>query len=471
MSLKLRLATTLAVTFCLLLAAGAFLALGQAQRRVSAELEAARSVASNRVAQALAELPASRQPVVDLEAFARSFNGDRHVQMMLIDSKGIVRAASQLAGDSGPIPDWFLTLVAPRSRTVVMPLTGRASPFVAAAVSIDPRNEVSEVWTDLALALLTVVASVLAGFVAVYLVAGRALRPLRDLEAAFSRIGAAGPALRLREAGPPEVRALARGFNAMAARLDDISVSNRRLSEHLLHLQDEERAELARDLHDDVGPLLFAVDVDASTIKRAALKAGEGETATRAGAIQANAHRARQELRRILGNLRPGLLPGLGLKAMVEDMAGTLAQRHPETQFVLDLADGDFGGPLETMVFRAIREAVSNALRHGEPRRVTIRVGPRGDVLRFAVTDDGGGLPESGTKGGFGLVGMAERLQAAGGRLTVEHVPLPPGVRVTGEAPLPGTARKGAGEEPAPEKNGQGPDGFAAEGTGREAAQ
>ncbi|UIJ72256.1 sensor histidine kinase [Aurantimonas sp. HBX-1] len=437
MSLKARLAVTLTIAFLVILTIGSALTFRQATQNIAAELSAARSVANNRVAQLIAELPASRDVPGKLASFVRAFNGDRHVQIMLIDATGAVRDFSQPAQDGGALPAWFVQLLAPEPSVTVMPLSGSALPMTGAVVSIDPRNELADTWTELSVSFAILALFVLIAFVAVWVVADRALRPLDAIQAGFGRIGGGDYATPVEAAGPPEMRSLAAGFNRMASQLDEVSARNRRLSEQLLRLQDEERAELARDLHDEVGPLLFAIDVDASAIARLARRdTPQGPLAERAEAIKQAAHQARREVRRILGGLRPGLLPGLGLKVAVETMLGELARRHPDVAFVADVADGDWGGPTETLLQRVVREAVNNALRHGHPGRIAVHVAPRDGRLWFEIVDDGGGLPAGGPTGGFGLIGMRERIEAASGDLTVTQVALPPGVRLSGSVPL-----------------------------------
>nr|WP_210348777.1 histidine kinase [Aurantimonas marina] len=432
--MKTRLAATLSAAFLAILIIGAFLTYDQARENVAAELSAARSVAANRVAQLVAKLPASRDTAAELASFVRAFNGDRHVQVLLIDSTGAVRDFSTPAKNYGALPDWFVRLLAPDTATTVMPLSGAALPMTAVAVSIDPRNEIATTWTDLAVGLAILVLFVLVAFAAIWVVADRALRPLGAIQAAFTRIGGGDYTTCVAPSGPPEMRALATRCNEMAARLEEISARNRRLSEQLSRLQDEERAELARDLHDDIGPLLFAIDVDASAIAR--LAGAKQPVTGRAEAIKTAAHRARQEVRRILTDLRPGLTPGLGLKAAIEELVAELSRRHPDIAFSAELAEGDWGGPLEMLVHRAVREGLDNALRHGAPTRIAVRLAETDRDLAFSVTDDGGGLRETGTAGGFGLIGMRERVEAAGGELTVSQVPLPPGVRLQGRVPL-----------------------------------
>ena len=145
--------------------------------------------------------------------------------------------------------------------------------MVAAPSSLqaDPINEIGEVWDAVARrragARRIRAAERVADLSAVL---GRALRPLEDLSTAFQHIGKGDYHGSLPEHGPPELTRLASGFNLMTQRLATAATQNRRLNERLLTLQAEERADLARDLHDEIGPLLFAVDMTAATIERLA---------------------------------------------------------------------------------------------------------------------------------------------------------------------------------------------------------
>lgn len=442
MSLKARLASTLASAFVAILMIGAVLTFIQARDNIRTELQAARSVASNRVAQLVAELPASRDVQGKLAGFVRTFNGDRRVKIVLIDSVGVIRDQSVMAqGFGSTLPDWFVALLAPDPTVTVMPLTTVSAPITSAAIIVDPRNELADAWLDLLTALALLVLFLAIAFGAVWIVADRALRPLGSIHEAFVRIGDGDYSAKVAPQGPPEMQELAEGLNAMTDRLAVISSRNRNLSDRLLHLEDEERAGLARDLHDDVGPLLFAIDVDASGIRRAA-KAGvpdQGDIADRAGAIVSAAHAARKELKRILGNLRPGTTSGLGLKGAIEEMIADLQSRHPDVDFDLAVPEGDFGATIETLIYRAVREAATNALRHARPATIAIVIDERPGALDFSVTDDGGGFAAPQRPGsGFGLVGMGERIAAAGGRMRAEDVASPRGVRVCGTVPLAG---------------------------------
>ena len=102
----------------------------------------------------------------------------------------------------------------------------------------------------------------------VYFTLGRPLALLQKMTAAFRQIGRGDYSPRIEERGAPEIVDLSHCFNEMVARLDDTEQQNVKLQQQLTNVQEEERADLARDLHDEIGPLLFALNIDISTLQR-----------------------------------------------------------------------------------------------------------------------------------------------------------------------------------------------------------
>jgi two-component system sensor histidine kinase UhpB len=197
---------------------------------------------------------------------------------------------------------------------------------------------------------------------------------------------------------------------------------NRRLHERLQHLQDEERADLARDLHDEIGPFLFAVSVDAAAIPQLAAEDRQAEIAERVATIRdAVAHMQRQ-VKAILGRLRPVGPLGLGLADAVEALALFWRRRYPGIEIRIELAVGDGGRDerIDATIYRIVQEGLSNAVRHGSPRRILVTIAAEDEErIRVAIVDDGGGLDDAADEAGFGLIGMTERIAALGGTLQV----------------------------------------------------
>ena len=190
--------------------------------------------------------------------------------------------------------------------------------------------------------------------------------------------------------------------------------------------------------------MLFAVDVDASRIKALAATAAPApppalaEIAARADAIRAAAEHMKKHVKEILGQLRPANVVQLGLESALQDLVQGMRRRHSDVAFAVAIGGSTFGDDLDNVVYRVIREGVSNALRHGQPSRIAIAVSETGSgALAVEVRDDGHGLdPKARSPGGFGIMGMRERIAALGGWLKLEDGGLDGGCVLRAKIPL-----------------------------------
>jgi two-component system sensor histidine kinase UhpB len=207
----------------------------------------------------------------------------------------------------------------------------------------------------------------------------------------------------------------------MAAQLDAAQARNTRLNDQLLTLQEEERAELARDLHDEVGPFLFAVSLDAAAIEQAAASGRIAEVPERAQVIRESVGHMQRHVRAMLHRLRPASPIEGGLGPALRNLVAFWRARQPLIEYTVDLSiDEDLiGDPTLEVIYRLAQEALNNAVRHGRPHHIQITVWSSDDggiVCRIA--DDGAGLAAS-TMPGFGFKGMRERVEGLGGTLEV----------------------------------------------------
>ncbi|HEX7759423.1 MAG TPA: histidine kinase, partial [Caulobacteraceae bacterium] len=300
-------------------------------------------------------------------------------------------------------------------------------------------NDVGAAWAQFLDLMLVLGGAFLLGSALVWLTVGRALRPLANVSAAFQRIGSGDYRAKVPEEGPQELARLGRGVNEMTGRLAAMQARNLALERQLLTLQDEERADVARDLHDEIGPHLFAVNVDASMVAQL-IAAGRTEEATaQVKAIQASVGHMQRLVRDILARLRPAQLVELGLAAAIEDLVVFWRARHPEIRFEVSLPadESGIGETAREAVYRVVQEGLNNAVRHGRPDRVQIAVSLNGDGEVIARVSDDGAKSQAANdgEGGFGLIGMRERVAAAHGRLTIERDPAGKGWTVLARLP------------------------------------
>lgn len=434
-SLRTRLFATIAFVLLGTLLIGGAMTYWHAQRKVRVELDGALAAAQRTIELALEKIARLDRPAPQVQDLVRSFDESRHVRLSLLgeDGKPIVVSAPRQPPDA--MPAWFLRLVGSEASVrVALPL---ALPVKGVLLlETDSRNEVYENWGDLLLLLTTLAVFCLLVLALVYALIGRALTPLEALLAGFGRIGDGSFGQRIEEEGPLEFRRLSSGFNRMSSMLADIESRNRKLKVQLETVQEEERAGLARDLHDEVSPLLFSVDVDATTIMEIAATGTPADVVARAQGIQNAANQMKDQIRTILSELRPGVLVDLGLAIAVENLAAIARARHPDIDIKIDVPHGTWGPRIDITLYSLVREALSNALQHGNPAQIDIRVWePDERHVSLSVSDDGGGLKASPSGVGFGLIGMRERVAELEGTFQVSQRPDAPGVVVSAVIP------------------------------------
>jgi two-component system sensor histidine kinase UhpB len=340
-------------------------------------------------------------------------------------------------------PAWFVSLVHPEQMSVSVPLTIAGRPDVL-VITAHPDDEIAEIWDGIITQLVIgpVIAVVL--FLFTTRVVGSALAPLQQLSRAMSAIEEGAYDARVMPGGAPELAALCRKLNHLAATLGGAVEDKRRLAERTVSLQDQERKEIARELHDEFGPHLFALRAHASALMRlpdsGAVDVGAMRRHGQAILDQVNA--VQQFNRRILERLRPVGLAELGLREALGALVRLWRESHPDISIATDISPslGATGETADLTIYRIVQEALTNVFRHADANTVNVTIAPAGErggraYTMVQVRDDGRGLGDD-HKLGFGLVGMRERLRALGGTLDIASA----GAGVTVEAMVPADA-------------------------------
>ncbi len=213
----------------------------------------------------------------------------------------------------------------------------------------------------------------------------------------------------------------------------------RRLTMRLEAAKEEERKHLARELHDEFGQALTAVKLNVGLV--AATARLTGPLAARLPDAIALVERLITQVRALSVDLRPPQLDELGLAEALESYLRAAARRGGvDIVFTAAAPLPSLGVERDIVIFRVIQEAVTNALRHAEARRIDVRLESTRTAIRLQVRDDGKGFSAdsvlaSGTSRSFGLFGMGERVRDMGGRLEVKSQP-GEGTCVQAEVPL-----------------------------------
>ncbi len=334
LSLRARLNMLLALILALGLAINIARLVLEAAPRVQAEDQSVIRLAREFLETLVAGLNETPDPDARLDQIVQDLNRLRHVSITRRDDAIATRplTTDRSGDDREPrsLPAWFVALVHPEKTAVNVPISihGKAGSLV---ITSHPNDEMTEIWDGIVTQLQVGSAIAVALFLITMMVVSRALAPIQALSEAMTKIESGGYDTRVKPDGPPELAAICTKLNHLAAALGDAVDDKRRLAERVVSLQDVERKEIARELHDEFGPYLFALRAHASSLMRIADAREPNTDALRkhGGAILEQVNALQQFNRRVLEKLRPVGLTELGLRKALDALLRLWGEAHP----------------------------------------------------------------------------------------------------------------------------------------------
>jgi two-component system sensor histidine kinase UhpB len=369
------------------------------------------------VADALnAALQSSGNPRDTLDAFSRSLGNSESIQFRATDAASERKTAAEVRTPPGKVPRWFTELLTIPPIGASFPILLDGKQVGAIVFSPDVSAEIYEKWIGFlaiiaAASLLTVTTGIIA-----YFTIGTALRPLQDLADGLTRMRNGDYSRPIPVAGPPEIRRSSEQANDLAQRLNALSIDNRDLLRKIVSLQDAERRDIARELHDELGPLLFGIR--ASTVAlRDTVPHGSDALGDAAENILQSVEALQQANRRILDHLRPLHIQELGLARSIETLLQNARTQAPAVALSsrIDPRLNELDGPLSQTVYRVIQEGLTNALRHAKAKSIKVEASLNAEGVTIETSDDGIGFAGEDIVFGRGLTGMHERVRALSG--------------------------------------------------------
>jgi PAS domain S-box-containing protein len=201
----------------------------------------------------------------------------------------------------------------------------------------------------------------------------------------------------------------------------------RRLSRTMMEVQETERRHIAHELHDEIGQVLTAVKINLQAMQSLD-KHILHESRLEESIVTID--RAVEQVRNLSLDLRPSVLDDLGLVAALRWYVDRHSQRAGlAAKLLLDPSERQLPAYLETVCFRIVQEALTNAVRHAQGRQVKVELRQHSRVLELVIQDDGIGFDvraarKRAKKGaGFGLLGMEERVLLVGGEIKIKSTP------------------------------------------------
>lgn len=211
----------------------------------------------------------------------------------------------------------------------------------------------------------------------------------------------------------------------------------RTLSQRLIHVIEEERAHISRELHDELGQILTSIKMDAAWLKDHTSK--DNSLAQKAfKRMMRLIDKSIDEIRKVSFDLRPSILDDMGLEAAVLWLTEEFKERSGIECIVLfDLNKKRLAKHLETALYRIVQESLTNVVRHAKASQVIIEAVARNDILKLQIIDNGIGIDSEKIMDphAAGIAGMIERTKILAGQFSIDGTP-GKGTKVTIKIPL-----------------------------------
>jgi two-component system sensor histidine kinase UhpB len=415
-SLRTRLLLPLGLMFvAALLAGGVSLRIFATAQLMEETEPAARSARA--VAAALNDaLRTSTNPQATLEAFVQPLGASATIRFRRLGTDLDVNTA-EVQTPLGTVPDWFVRILALPEFKAAFPVMIDGKQVGDIVFVPDMAADIYEKWIGFLAIACSGITLMLLTWAIAHFAARSALRPLQSLGDGLTRMRSGDYEQPIAPAGPPEIRKSAQEANELARTLNRLSQDNRSLLRRIVSLQDDERQDMARELHDELGPLLFGIRANTVALLES-IPSGQAKLRRAAEGIVQSVETLQQANRRILDRLRPLYIQELGLEKSIQTLLQNVKAQAPDLKVTsqIDTMLNEVDGLLSQTIYRVIQEAVTNVLRHARASSMHVTADINDREVIVEISDDGIGFPAD-RMFGRGLTGMLERVRALSGTL------------------------------------------------------
>jgi len=405
----------------------------EAGPRIRAENESISRLSKEFVETAVESLQGTTNPGARLAVLLDGLKNLRHVHIYFANDP---KAAAEAEADAEQETSWLPRLAEPTA-VVQVPVFVNGQSFGELVIAPKAADEAAEIWESILTLTIIGTAVTIIMLALMSLTIAHLLRPIRTVGNALLALDSGRYDVAVRESGPPEIADICRKLNRLASTLKTTISENRRLAKRIIRIQDDERKDLARELHDELGPYLFAIRAGATTI-RSEVERGSADKPKLVESCRTLLERIetmQDTNRRVLQKLRPMGLEELGLKAKLGSLVAMAQEAHPAVSIELHVSDAipdrDETGNLT--IFRIVQEGLTNALRHADATQIDIKIRPAGPheaagriggagqgraAVYVTISDNGRGMADE-VRPSYGITGMSERVWAIGGEMRI----------------------------------------------------
>ncbi|AFI84379.1 sensor histidine kinase [Methylophaga nitratireducenticrescens] len=420
MSLRGLINSRILISVIIIILFGSLLTIWQARHSVEREVNSSFNLALQMIELGFSHL--SRTSMTEFEWLQQisAIQHTRHIHISILNEEGeeVEWFVAESLDEEVP-PEWFVRAVRttyPSANYDIKLADGRVKQMIVRA---DPLDEIAEAWEESESYFWSVMTMIAVIFLAINFVFNSMLQNVRTIVVGLRRVESGQYGRKLPPYDIREFDAIASEINHLSDALKVAKENNQALARHTMQIQESERRNLSRELHDEMGQSLTAIKAMSTAIRQPG-----SDVMKISDSIAEICNHLAGVVRSMMKTLHPLSLADLGLGATLTDLVNEWRRRHPELMIKLNYDErlDQVSHELAIHVYRIAQECITNVVRHANASTVTLTIRQEGEhtsprvVMR--IRDNGQGGKPSGY--GFGVLAMQERVENMGGRFRFE---------------------------------------------------
>ena len=348
----------------------------------------------------------------------------RHLKIQFFNNQDILlEETSNTLDEIKPPPYWFIFLIEKLSEEIFfskinIDQRGEMTGYIL--IKPEPIYEYAEIWQQIKVGLWIIGAFLILINIIVLILFSHMIKPINKIIEGFEKLEAGNYNSKINRSNILELDIIGKKFNSMINNLRQSNDKIHKLSQNLINVQEQEKSELARDLHDELGQSLTALQAEAASISKATKKSSRDDAIFNVIQLSKNMMFSTRE---IIKKLNLGLIEDLGLESALIELFENWKRRFKGVKFEYKIEDKALRKVTKqetAHLYRIFQEALTNISKHSEPKniKITLQSLDRGNKTRILISNDGikSNLVNN---EGLGLIGIAERVDQINGSLEV----------------------------------------------------
>ena len=347
----------------------------------------------------------------------------RHLQIQFFDNDDkLIDSSQPNIDEKNRTPKWIEKIMTTLLTTIpseVIQIDSRGKSLGYILIKPDPAFEINEIWQQVKSGLIVILIFFIFINLVIYIVFFHTLRPINELLDGFKKLENENYKVRINKTNISELNNIGQKFNSTVKKIKETNMRVHKLSQDLINIQEQEKKELARNLHDELGQSLTAIQAEAASIKNSKKEKSQLLAVDNIINLSKSMMLSTREL---IKKLSLGILDEVGIQIALDDLIVTWHKRNPKVNLHYNLDHNTLrkiSKDYHSHIYRIVQEALTNISKHANPLNVSIMFKTLlPGKIKIEIINDGLKKKTKDTSG-MGLSGIQERVAQMQGQIKV----------------------------------------------------